>query len=228
MVNKSIILLSGGLDSLVSLAICKEKLNIEFAIIFNYGQKSYEREYKAAKSISEFYNIKLEKIDLNWLKNISNSSLNTKETIPLLSKELLDKIEITQKSSNSVWVPNRNALFINIAACFADAQNYSHIIIGANKEEGATFKDNNIQFINSINNSLKNSTNNLVKVEAPLINLNKAEIVKLGLMQNSPFKLLHSCYLNKEKHCGQCESCLRLKRALELNNCYDIISEIFE
>ncbi len=228
MMNKSIILLSGGLDSLVSLAICKEKLNIELAIFFNYGQKSYEMEYKASKSISEFYNIKLEEIDLNWLKAISTSSLNTNKTVPTLSEELLKEINITKESANSVWVPNRNALFINIAACYADAQNYSHIVIGANKEEGRTFKDNSIQFINAINNSLKKSTNNMVKVEAPLIRFDKAEIVRQGLIYNTPFKLLYSCYLNNKKHCGKCESCLRLKRALELNNCYDIISEIYK
>lgn len=227
MTTKSIILLSGGLDSLVSLATIKDELNPKLAITFDYGQKAFDSEYKASKEISEYYGLKHEVITLDWLKRISTSSLTTKNDIPELANNDLDNKELTEKSANSVWVPNRNGLFINIAASYADAQNYSHIIIGANKEEGETFKDNNIKFINAINNSLMNSTNNEVKVIAPLTNMDKAEIVKQGSIKNAPFEFLYSCYSNKEKHCGKCESCIRLKRALELNNRYDIISKIF-
>lgn len=225
--NKSIILLSGGLDSLVSLAVIKEKLNPKLAITFNYGQKSFNTEFKASKAISEYYGLKHEIINLEWLKNISKSALTTQNNIPELDNTDLENSEITNKSANAVWVPNRNGLFINIAASYADAENYTHIIIGANKEEGQTFKDNNIKFIDAINKSLKNSTNNEVKVEAPLINFDKKEIVKEGLNYNAPFELLYSCYFGNKKHCGKCESCIRLKRALELNNRYDIISKIF-
>lgn len=227
MKNKSIILLSGGLDSLISLACTKEELNIELALTFNYGQKSYKSEYNASKNIADYYGIKHEVIDLDWLKTISASSLTTEKDIPKLTETSLDNKEITEKSAKAVWVPNRNGLFINIAASFADAEDYTHIIIGANKEEGATFKDNTIQFIDAINMSLKNSTNNNVKVIAPLINLDKKEIVETGIKYNAPFNLLYSCYLENGKHCGKCESCLRLKRALELNNRYDIISQLF-
>lgn len=225
--KKSIILLSGGLDSLISLAIAKERYNIKLALTFNYGQKAFNNEYKASKDIANFYNIEHKIIDLDWLKDISMSSLNTKENVPLLNNENLDDKLITEQSAKSVWVPNRNALFINIAASYAEAGNYTNIIIGANKEEGATFKDNTQDFITAINNSLLNSTNNNVQVYAPLINYNKEEIVRQGLLVNAPFELVYSCYLNNKKHCGKCESCLRLKRALELNNSYDIISQIF-
>jgi 7-cyano-7-deazaguanine synthase len=225
MKNKSIILLSGGLDSVVSLAIHKE--DVKLAILFDYGQKALNEEIKASKEIAKFYNIEHKIITLDWLKEISTSSLNTNEEIPELTKDSLNDKTITESSAKSVWVPNRNALFINIAACFCDANNYNSIIIGANKEEGETFKDNSSQFIEAINESLKNSTNNNVKVLAPLINYTKEEIVKIAIEKEIPFNLLYSCYSNKEKHCGKCESCLRLKRALELNNRQDIISTIF-
>lgn len=226
--NKAIILLSGGLDSTVSLASAKDKMTVELALTFNYGQKSFKNELAAAQKIAHFYNIKHEIITLDWLNNISSSSLNTKDNVPVLEGKNLDDIEITEKSAKSVWVPNRNALFINIAACYADSKNYTHIIIGANKEEALTFKDNSVHFINAVNTLLENSTNNTPKVIAPLINMDKNQIVKHGLEYNIPFKYLYSCYLNGEKQCGKCESCLRLKRALELNNRYDIISDIFE
>lgn len=227
MKNKAIILLSGGLDSVVSMAKTMEENDVELALFFDYGQKAFDRELKSSSEIAKFYNIDHKTIKLDWLKDISTSSLNTKENIPQLSKDDLDNEEITKQSANAVWVPNRNALFINIAAAIAEANNFSKIILGANIEEGATFKDNTLEFINSVNNTLKYSVNTDIKVIAPLINKNKTEIVEEGIKLNVPFELIFSCYHNSEKHCGLCESCLRLKRALELNNRHDIIKKLF-
>ena len=140
----------------------------------------------------------------------------------------MDNPEITKNSAKNVWIPNRNALFINLAACIAEAKNYSHIILGANKEEAKTFKDNSKDFLNAINLSLKNSTQNEVQVIAPLIDMDKDTIVKKGIELNVPFKKIYSCYDNQMKHCGVCESCLRLKRALQLNDRLDLIAELFE
>ena len=226
--RKSIVLLSSGLDSVVSLATAKEEYNITLALTFDYGQKAVEQEINSAKEISKIYNIEHKIIKLDWLNEISNSTLNRSGNIPNIYENNLDDKTITKKSAKSVWVPNRNGLFINIAGAIADAQGYTHIIIGANKEEGETFKDNSISFINAINNSLENSTQNNVQIIAPLIGFNKTEIVKKGLELNIPFNKIYSCYKGKNKHCGQCESCSRFKRALQANNKYDIIKEIFE
>ena len=226
--NKAIVLLSGGLDSVVSLSVIKEKCTEIIALTFNYGQKSYLAEKKAAEQVSQYYKIENKVIDLDWLSVISTSSLTTKDTIPYISKDNLDNISIAQNTAKSVWVPNRNGLFVNIAACFAEAYNYDTIIIGANKEEGTTFKDNTIKFVNAINTSLENSVNSKIKLVAPLINMTKEEIVNIAIQQNVPLELIHSCYISEEKHCGFCESCQRLKRALEQNRRTDIIEKIFE
>ena len=226
--NKAIVLLSGGLDSVVSLAVIKDKCSEIMGITFNYGQKSYLAEKKAAELISKYYKIEHKVIDLDWLSIISTSSLTTKDTIPYISKDNLDNISVAQNTAKSVWVPNRNGLFVNIAACFAEAYNFDTIIIGANKEEGATFKDNTIEFINAINTSLENSTNSKIELVAPLITMTKEEIVNIAIQKNVPLELIHSCYISEEKHCGFCESCQRLKRALELNKRTDIIEKIFE
>lgn len=225
--NNAIILLSGGLDSVVSLAIEKEKYDNFLALTFNYGQKSFLAEKKASENIAKYYNIKHEVISLDWLSKISTSSLTTNSDIPQLNSEDLEKIELTKDTAKSVWVPNRNGLFVNIAACYAEALEYNTIIIGANKEEGETFKDNSIDFINAINHSFKNSLNKPVQLNAPLINMTKEDIVKKGISLNIPFDLIYSCYNSFEKHCGTCESCQRLKRALKLNNREDLINKIF-
>ena len=225
--NSAIILLSGGLDSVVSLAKLKNKYSRILALTFNYGQKSFLSEKIASEKISEFYSIEHKIINLDWLSQISTSSLNTSEKVPNVSIDDLDVINTDINFSNSVWVPNRNGLFINIAACYADSYNYNSIIIGVNKEESAAFKDNSKEFVNAINLSLLNSTRSSVRVEAPLIDMAKEEIVKLGIDLNIPFKYIYSCYDDKLVHCKYCESCQRLIRALELNNRHDLIVEIF-
>ncbi len=225
--NNAIVLLSGGLDSVISLAAIKEKCEKILALTFNYGQKSFKSEKKASGKIAEFYNVEHKIIDLPWLSKISTSSLNTNDEIPSVSYKDLDNTEAADKSAQSVWVPNRNGLFVNIAACFADAFNFEYIVIGANKEEGVTFKDNTIDFVNAVNNSFLFSVSKNVKLIAPLIDKTKTQIVKEGIELNAPFELIHSCYINGDKHCSNCESCKRLKRALEANNRFDIINKIF-
>ena len=114
MKDKSLILLSGGLDSAVSLAMNKYVDNIQLALFFNYGQKSFEREKSAVCNLCKYYGIDLKIIDLNWLNEITNNSLTDDNTdVPELCKDDLSDRDLTFKSMKSVWVPNRNGLFLN-------------------------------------------------------------------------------------------------------------------
>ena len=108
--TRSIILLSGGLDSLVSLGLSKEKYNVALALTFDYGQKSASQEIEASRKICEYYGIEHKVIKLDWLREITHTAIVTEDALP----------EGIQESSKSVWVPNRNGLFLNIAASFAD------------------------------------------------------------------------------------------------------------
>ena len=75
--------------------------------------------------------------------------------------------------------------------------------------------------------TLKYSCQQEVEVVAPLIDFTKDEIVKLAIKNNAPLELITSCYNDYTSHCGKCESCLRLKRALEKNNCKELIKKLF-
>ena len=222
MKNKSIILLSGGLDSLVSLGLCIDEYNTQLAITFDYGQKSVQKEISSANKISEYYHIEHKVIKLDWLKNIVNNAL------------VSDKIDLPDgnnpdiNTAKSVWVPNRNALFINIAGAFAESGNYTHIIIGANKEEAQTFPDNSQEFVNSINAMFEYSTLTKPKLLAPLINYDKNDIVRVAIEHNLPLELVQSCYSKTNKHCGICESCVRLKNALIANKADKYLKILFE
>ncbi len=220
--NKSIVLLSGGLDSLVSLGLLKDEYNVDTALTFDYGQKSASDEITASARISVYYGIRHEVITLDWLKRITSTALVSEKEVP--SGELLHNPE---QSAKLVWVPNRNGLFLNIAGSFADAQNFTHIIIGANKEEGATFPDNTQKFIDSVNKEFEYSTQNQPKVIAPLINSDKNDIVRLALEHGIPLEYVRSCYSGGEKHCGVCESCVRLKNALIHNEADRFIKLLF-
>ena len=224
---KSIILLSGGLDSLVSLAVAKDEFNIQLALTFDYGQKAVKQEIFASKNICEHYKIEHKVIALNWLKDITQTSLVSEKEIPAVVLEDLNSLEFVENSAKSVWVPNRNGLFLNIAGCFADSYGYDYVLFGANKEEGQTFPDNTQDFVDSVTKEFEYSTQNRPKVVAPLINLNKNDIVKSAIKHSVPLELTRSCYSTKEKNCGVCESCVRLKSALEENNCHNFIKVLF-
>ena len=220
--TKSIILLSGGLDSLVSLGLTKEKLNVTLALTFDYGQKSAQKEIEASAKICEYYNIEHKILKLDFLKEITNTALVSGESLPS-GEELKDEVQ----SAKSVWVPNRNGLFLNIAGSFADSYGFENIIIGANKEEAYTFPDNSAEFIDAVNKEFEYSTMVKAKVVAPLLNSNKNDIVMLALSNGIPLELAMSCYQGGERHCGMCESCVKFRHALEANNAQDLIKKIF-
>jgi len=127
--------------------------------------------------------------------------------------KLDDKLTTTE-TAKAVWVPNRNGIFLNIAAALAESQSINSLYVGFNAEEAVTFPDNSLDYVNSMNQSLSFSTLNKVKITAPTINMVKKEIFKELFNSDFPVKYLWSCYNNYEKMCGKCESCQRLKRAM--------------
>ena len=218
--TKSIILLSGGLDSLAALGIAKDKYGIDLALTFNYGQKAADAEISASSEICKFYNIKNKIITLDWLKDITTTALVSEKNIP--TENLY-----TEESAKQVWVPNRNGVFLNIAAAYADSYGYDYIIYGANKDEGSTFPDNTEDFRRRISEVFEFSTLKKPKVIAPLINYSKDDIVKIAIENSVPLELVKSCYNNGDKHCGVCESCKHLKEALYKNNAINYINILF-
>ena len=221
MKKKSIILLSGGLDSVVLLGAFKEEYGIEYALTFDYGQITAENEINASKIICEYYKIKHQIIKLDWLKKWTTSSLVSGNNIPTENLK-------TKESAKSVWVPNRNGLFLNIAGCLADAMNYKYILFGANKDEGNTFPDNTEEFRKRVTDEFEYSTQTKVVVSAPLINYTKDDIVKIALEDKIPLEYIRSCYSSTSaKHCGKCESCIHLKSALEHNRADKYIKLLF-
>ena len=211
---KAISVLSGGLDCTVATSAYANDYDIH-AITFNYGQKSFKQELKASKEICKKMNWTHEVIDLPWLSKISTSSLNTSEDIPEVKEDELDDLEKSKSSASSVWVPARNMVFTSIASSYAESIGAEIIIVGWDREEAATFPDNSKEFLNAFNELIEIGSPDNIKIEAPAIDLNKEEIVELGVKVGAPMELSYSCYAGREKHCGVCESCMRRKRAFK-------------
>lgn len=214
MKEKAIAILSGGLDSGVAMSSYVENYEI-YAITFDYGQKSIEAEIKASKALCDYYGISHKIIDLKWLGEISNSALNSEKDIPKPKENNLDNLDEAKESAKAVWVPGRNTVFTAIGCSYAESIGASKIIVGWDLEEANTFPDNSKEFLNRFNELIKTGSPDNIEVVAPLINLNKDEIVKLGEINNCPMHLTYSCYEGGEIHCGKCESCMRRKRGFK-------------
>ena len=212
--KKAISVLSGGLDCCVATSVYAKEYDIH-AITFNYGQKAFEQELHASKAICERFGFEHSVIDLPWLAKISNSTLNTDKDIPEVSEDDLDDMKKSSQTASSVWVPARNMVFTSIATSFAESIGAEMIIVGWDAEEAATFPDNSKEFLDAFNELIKIGSPEKIRIEAPAIDLNKEEIVKLGLEVGAPMELSYSCYAGREKHCGVCESCMRRKRAFK-------------
>lgn len=212
---KAISVLSGGLDSTVATSYFKDKYDIH-ALTFDYGQLSVQMEIHSAKEICKRFDIEHTILKLPWLAKISRSALTShSQDIPQLKTEELDDKSICDETARKVWVPGRNIVFTSIATSFAEAEGAECIIMGWDREEAATFPDNSKEFLEAFNRILDIGSLDEIKIEAPLIKLDKTEIVKLGLKVNAPLNLSYSCYLGEKEHCGTCESCMRRKRAFE-------------
>ena len=210
--KKAISVFSGGLDCTVATTVFDKDYEIH-AITFNYGQKALNPEINASKKICEKMGWSHEVINLEWLSNISNSSLNTSADIPEVTEDDLDDLDKSGESAENVWVPARNTVFTSIALSYAESIGAEIIIVGWNNEEGATFPDNSKEYLEKFNELIDVGSPDNIRIEAPCINLSKEELVELGVEIGAPIKLSYSCYKGEDDPCGVCESCMRRNRA---------------
>ena len=208
--EKALALLSGGLDSTVSLAMSFEAYEPACALFFDYGQHSALREEEAAERIASHYGIEFISLRIPWVEHFSDSRLISGKGEPPEENE--ESIGGTEW--RSVWVENRNGIFVNIAALVAAHRGCRVVVTGFNREEAAAFPDNSREFVERINASLELGMRDKVHVVSPTIDMTKKEIASKGMELMVPWGDLWSCYRSGAVMCGRCESCLRLKRAI--------------
>ncbi len=227
-IARAVVLLSGGLDSTVSLSLAARRVVVLAAVTFRYGQRSAEEEVKASRRVARSLGVCHRVISLPWLGRLNAGGLaDPKTRIPKVSVSDLNAGR-TAAASRAVWVPNRNGLFINMAACLAEAWGAGIVVAGFNSEEAENFPDNGLEFVRDANRVLKRSTLNGVRVVSYVQRMTKEEIVEEGVRVGAPLGAVYSCYLGGPGHCGECESCRRLARAFRLAGQWDLIRSRFK
>jgi len=208
---RSVVLLSSGLDSTVAFKHAYNRCSELLALTFDYGQRAAANEIERATQICRKFDVRNEVIELPWVRNFGGA-LTDASALPELAEHELDSVAATD-SARCVWVPARNLLFLSIAAGYAENSGYELITVGFDAEEAATFPDNSREFAKRFNRVLEYSTLKPPTIDAPLIDLDKAGIVRLGVAIDAPLGLSWSCYESGDLPCGVCESCLRRARA---------------
>ncbi len=217
--EKTVVLLSSGLDSSYNLYQSVRNDEVVFALTFDYGQRAAPKELDRAAKLCQKLNIPHQVISLPWFSQFQSSSLiNRNFEIPGGNDVQIDDLKVSEKSAKSVWVPNRNGIFLNIAAGFAEAVGAKFVVPGFNIEEAQTFPDNSAAYMKALDHSFSFSTGNHVEVKCYSHNLNKTEIVREARQLGINFADLWPCYHAEESWCGQCESCQRFQRALRASS----------
>ncbi|MBM3162489.1 MAG: 7-cyano-7-deazaguanine synthase QueC [Chlorobi bacterium] len=216
---KAVILISGGMDSLVTTAIAADEGFDLAAMHVNYGQRTSQKELDCFRLVSAHYGIaeRLE-IDAGYLASIGGSSL-TDPFMPVGGADLQGSAIPTS------YVPFRNAGFLSMAVSWAEVIGAERIFIGAVEEDSSGYPDCRKAFYDAFNTVIELGTkpDTSIRIETPLIAMQKCDIVLRGMELDVPFAYSWSCYKNEGKACGLCDSCARRLRAFELTGLRDPI-----
>ena len=218
--GRILLLLSGGLDSMVNLAEAAAGERDITALFIDYGHIAAIREEEATREQIAQYGAELRKIELPWYRALLPPALRGDSTVSTDGEQ-------THNDDEAVWAPNRNSLLVAIAAAFAEANGIGEIIAGFNAEEAITFPDNSQEFIDAYNEILKLSTKNEITLSSYTIATDKKAIVKRAMELGAPLNTVYSCYTAGPKMCGRCNSCLRLTAAFSANDIMSDFSGLF-
>ena len=206
---KSVLIFSGGLDSTTLLYKLLNEGHEVFPITFLYGQK-HCRELESAKSICQNLNVEHKIIDISSLQSVLDSALtNPNVSIPSVpsSAQFYETLKTTV-------VPNRNAIFLSIAAGYAQSIGAKNIFFAAHYSDRGMYPDCREEFISAFETMTRCSLDdNTVSVSSPFATVKKSEVVKIGDSLNIPFGMTWSCYEGKSQHCGRCSACRERKNA---------------
>ena len=203
----AVVLVSGGMDSLVTAAIAVRDASPAFLHI-SYGQRTERKEKECFRAIAGHYGVEHTfECDVSHLARIGGSSLT--DPAREVGSDGVDPAIVPD-----TYVPFRNANLLAIAVSWAEVLGAVRVYVGAVEEDSSGYPDCRREFFDAFEVAARAGTARISGLEilTPLIELSKAEIVRRGTELGAPFELSWSCYQNSEKACGVCDSCrLRLK-----------------
>ena len=206
--KKAVVLLSGGLDSSTALAIAHQQGFELHALSFDYGQR-HQREVDAAAAVARHYGVQYQKTITIDLRAFGGSALTADFDVPHSRslEKMSQEIPIT-------YVPARNTIFLSFALAYAEVTDANDIFLGINAIDYSGYPDCRPEYLEAYermaNLATKATTQDgrVFHIHAPLLRMNKAEIIHKGIELGVPYELTWSCYEGGELACGTCDSCL--------------------
>lgn len=221
---KAMVLASGGVDSTTCLAIAVNKYGAENVIALSifYGQK-HQKEIEAAQKVTDYYNVEHIYLDLEKIFEDSDCSLLSHSQREIPKASYSEQIKHSDGKPVTTYVPFRNGLFLSSAASIALSKGCEVIYYGAHADDSAgnAYPDCSSAFNNAINEAILEGSGHQLRIEAPFVNISKAEVVKIGLSLNAPYELTWSCYEGGDVPCGKCGTCIDRAAAFASNEVKD-------
>ncbi len=215
----AVVLLSGGLDSATVLAMVKALGYTPYALSLRYGQR-HSSELDAAINIAKKHGaVRHEIIDLDLSRFGGSALTDSSINVPTSGTLVKDEMKDGQEHIPITYVPARNTIMLSIALGWIEALGGTDIFFGANAVDYSGYPDCRPEYVNAFQNLSNLATrvgveSHAMRVHAPIVAMNKAEIIQAGVALGVDFSMTVSCYqADKQGHaCGVCESC-RLRKA---------------
>ena len=201
----SIIILSGGMDSVTLLYDQKER--IALAITFDYGSNHNQREASYARQHCEVLGIEHLLIPLDFMARYFKSSL-------LEGAEAIPEGDYDDANMKSTVVPFRNGIMLSIACGIAESRGLTKVMIANHFGDHSIYPDCRAEFIRPMSEAMRAGTYIGVEIMAPYTDISKTDIALIGKRLGIDYSQTYSCYKGGERHCGKCGTCMERKEAL--------------
>ncbi len=211
---KTLVLLSGGMDSVTALHWARSEHEVVGAVSFDYGAKHNHREIPLAAWHCGETGVNHDVIELDFVNRLFTSDL-------LKSGGEVPEGHYADENMKKTVVPFRNGIMLAIACGIADSRGAEGLVIAAHAGDHAIYPDCRESFMQSMASAMREGTYARIELLRPFIHLDKAGIARLGASLGVDYGKTWSCYKGGELHCGRCGTCVERIEAFKLAGLVD-------
>lgn len=205
MPKDSILVLSGGMDSVTLLHDYKER--IALAVTFDYGSNHNAREIECARKNCKNLGIEHIIIPLMFMAQYFKSSL-------LSGPDDIPDGHYADENMKSTVVPFRNGIMLSVACGLAESRGLKFVMLANHGGDHSIYPDCRPGFVDAMSRAMQEGTYEGISILAPYTNITKSDIARIGARIGVDYSLTYSCYKGGEKHCGSCGTCVERREAL--------------
>ncbi len=205
MEKDSLIVVSGGMDSITLLYDMKDR--IAMGVSFDYGSNHNAREIPLAEMHCKRLGIKHVTIKLDFMHQYFKSSL-------LEGADAIPEGNYDDENMKSTVVPFRNGIMLAIATGLAESNGLKNVMLANHAGDHAIYPDCRPEFVRAMNMATEAGTYEGISVLAPYTDITKTDIARRGKALDIDYTETWSCYKGGEKHCGKCGTCTERREAL--------------